>query len=80
MKGQGPDHNKAQRELIELERDAKTGKVDHPPRGSKDLADAIAGVVYGLTMRRENWTRYRISPQEYLSKIRALINQGNAEN
>ena len=75
-----PDHAKAQGELVELERDAKTGKVDHPPRGSKDLADAIAGVVYGLTMRRENWTRYRISPQEYLSKIRALINHGSAEN
>jgi hypothetical protein len=43
-----------------LEKDAKTGRVDHPPGGSKDLSDALAGVVHGLTMRRELWGLYRI--------------------
>jgi hypothetical protein len=32
-----------ERELIQLERGPK--KIDHPPRGSKDLADALAGAV-----------------------------------
>jgi hypothetical protein len=45
----------AKKELASLERDTKTGKIDHPPGGSKDLADAMAGVAYGLTMRRKLW-------------------------
>jgi hypothetical protein len=38
-----------------LERDPKTGKVDHPADASKDCSDAIAGVAFGLTMQREIW-------------------------
>ena len=55
-----PHHPKAQQELIRLERDPRTGKIDHPPKGSKDCADAIAGVAYGLTYRREIWIRHEI--------------------
>lgn len=47
--------DKLHRELISLEKNTKTNKIDHPPNGSKDIADALAGVVYGLTMRREIW-------------------------
>jgi len=36
------------KELRQLEHDGKTGKVDHPPGGSKDVADALCGVVVGL--------------------------------
>ena len=36
-------------ELRKLERDARTGKVDHPKNGRKDVADAFAGVIYGLS-------------------------------
>jgi hypothetical protein len=32
-----------ERELIQLERGPK--KIDHPPRGSKDIADGLAGAV-----------------------------------
>lgn len=55
-----PSHEHLQTELVSLEKDTKTAKVDHPPRGSKDVADALAGVVYGLTMRREIWGMYGI--------------------
>jgi hypothetical protein len=55
-----PTHPKLHREILTLEKDVKTGRVDHPPGGSKDCADALAGVVYGLTMRREMWGLYRI--------------------
>jgi hypothetical protein len=51
---------KAQREIIRLERNPKTGKVDHPMDSSKDLSDAMAGVAYGLTMRREIWLKHKV--------------------
>ena len=59
-----PSHAKAQKELAELERDAKSGKVDHPPRGSKDLADSIASVAFGLTWRREIWAAHGLCPHK----------------
>ncbi len=38
-------------ELLDLEFDDVRGKVDHPPGGSKDVADAVAGVVYHCMKR-----------------------------
>lgn len=55
-----PTHVKCNEEIISLEKDVKKGKIDHSPLGSKDLSDAMAGVAYGLTMRREIWVRYGI--------------------
>lgn len=55
-----PVHTKAQAELVRLERDPKTRKIDHPARGSKDCSDAMAGVATGLTLRREIWVRHGI--------------------
>ena len=37
-------------ELERLEFDATRNKVDHPKNGSKDVADALAGMVYGLSL------------------------------
>jgi len=56
-----PPHERCVSELLRLERNQKTAKIDHPPNGSKDCADALAGVVYGLTMRRETWVRHGVS-------------------
>ncbi|QXN72612.1 terminase [Rhodobacter phage RcZahn] len=56
-----PDHYKAQRELATLELNPVTQKIDHPPSGSKDISDAIAGVVYGITRRREVWAKHGVS-------------------
>lgn len=68
-----PSHPKLARELASLERDPKKGKIDHPPGGSKDCADAMAGVIYGLTRRREIWGLYGIPvnmiPPSILSKL-----------
>lgn len=55
-----PQHARCLTELISLERDPKDGKIDHPPNGSKDVADALAGATYGLCMRREVWNMYSI--------------------
>ncbi|MBL6931604.1 MAG: hypothetical protein ISR45_01555 [Rhodospirillales bacterium] len=67
-----PDHETLRTELISLEVDSKTEKVDHPPTGSKDLADALAGVVYGLSMRRDVWTQHRVTPGKFIrTQLRA---------
>jgi len=43
-----PRIEKLHRELRELQIDPKKAKVDHPPTGSKDLADAVAGTLHVL--------------------------------
>ena len=40
-------------ELKRLEHNKKKGKVDHPSNGEKDLADALAGVVFSLSVSRQ---------------------------
>ena len=59
-----PPHVKCLRELLRLERDEKKDKVDHRAAESKDVADALAGVVYGLTRRMEIWHRFKIPVRE----------------
>ena len=69
-----PTHKKVALELVSLEKDVKKNKIDHPPRGSKDVSDALAGVVYGLTMRRESWLDHDIPlgeiPLEVLNSLK----------
>lgn len=36
-------------EMIELERDGMTGKIDHPSDGSKDESDSLAGAMYNAS-------------------------------
>ena len=52
-----PVHEVVGRELRELERDPKKGKIDHPQggSGSKDCSDACAGVVYMLQLKEANY-------------------------
>lgn len=57
-----PNHPVLRNELISLEIDTKDQKIDHPPAGSKDLSDALAGVIYGLTTRREVWSQHNLTP------------------
>lgn len=40
-------------EVLELEHDVEKKKVDHPVGGSKDVADALCGMVYGITTSRQ---------------------------
>ena len=53
----------AREELQALQRDNVKNKVDHPPNGSKDVADALAGVVFSLT------TNYRGGPLDIVKGI-----------
>lgn len=68
-----PTHQHAKDELLSLERDVQKGKVDHPPAGSKDLADAISGVVYGLTFRKETYLDHGISLFEIPPTVKRMV-------
>lgn len=61
-----PSHAKLEDELRTIQWIRDKDKIDHLPAGSKDCADAFAGVVYGLTMRREIWAKARVRPTAVL--------------
>lgn len=69
-----PENKKLEYELASLEKDTKKNKIDHPAHSSKDISDALAGVVYGLTMRRDTWAHYGIPlgeiPKSVLESLR----------
>jgi hypothetical protein len=46
------DYPQLFKELRQLEKDDKKKKIDHPVKGSKDVADALAGCLYSLTQRQ----------------------------
>ena len=48
-------------ELHGLEWDEKKMKIDHPPKGSKDIADAVCGAYYTLLSRSKTWTGYEVT-------------------
>ena len=74
-----PEHPKLLKELTSLEVDSQTGKVDHPVNGSKDVSDGLAGVVYGLTMRREVWARHRVLHKTIPPSIRKCLSDVDHE-
>ena len=47
------ESDKLLNELVALEWNQESDKVDHPPRGSKDIADAVCGAVWLAAMSRE---------------------------
>lgn len=48
-------------ELNELEYNARKNKVDHPPRGRKDIADAVAGALYRASRSRHIRSQVSVS-------------------
>jgi hypothetical protein len=48
-----PDHKKLQAELRDLQLDEKKLHVDHPPAGSKDVADAMTGSNYTIALKNK---------------------------
>lgn len=73
-----PEHATLKKEFGSLEYDAKKGKVDHPPNGSKDCSDAVAGVVHGLTMRREIWIQHGVSLNSIPESIKGTLEDAKA--
>jgi hypothetical protein len=59
-----PHHAKALQEAEFLQVDEMTGKVDHPPGGSSDVIQAMAGVVYGISRQSLIWAEHNIGLEE----------------
>ncbi len=74
-----PKNSQLEMELVSLERDEKTGKVDHTPHCSKDLADALAGVVFGLSRRWEVWNQHGVNPREVAPTLVNYLCQTDTE-
>ena len=64
-----PQHKKCLKELLRLERDEKKDKIDHRPKESKDVADSLAGVIWGLTRRMEIWHRWKVPVRDIPKSI-----------
>jgi len=60
-----PNNNFLVKELAELETRIQGNKerVDHKPKGSKDVADAVCGVTAFLLQRRAAWSGIRITSE-----------------
>ena len=63
-----PEDSHLRNEIVHLERTSK-GKIDHNAYNTKDLADAFAGVVYGLTMQRWTWASFGIQPSPMITSM-----------
>lgn len=57
-------------ELISLEWSRNMKMVDHPPKGSKDVADAVAGAVFALSKKRSTRAQVRVSEGEHKERVR----------
>ncbi len=67
---EAPVHPLALDELTRLERDPKTGKIDHPSvDGSKDVADAMACVAFGLSLQTEVWGQFNVPLHEVPNQL-----------
>ena len=66
-----PNHVKLFDELRGLEYNPKTGRVDHNPLFSKDVADACGAVVFRLSTAREIWRIFGIRPNQIPESLRA---------
>lgn len=62
-----------QNELIHLQRDSLTGKVDHPVGGSKDMSDTLAGSVWNAILKNPGVPVNRTT----VAKSIARVNKSN---
>ena len=51
------DSDTLRMELCQLEFRADKNKIDHPPKGSKDVADAVCGAVFAASQHRSTRSR-----------------------
>jgi hypothetical protein len=63
-----PPHKPYEQELAGLIQDQKTGRVDRHENSTKDIADAVASVVFMLSQRRSSYqeTRGLLNPDDPL--------------
>lgn len=68
-----PMDEKLKGELLALEINYRKRKVDHNDQNTKDLSDAAAGVVFGLTQRREVWAQHKVPINDFVVQDRDVL-------
>lgn len=63
-------------EITDLERNINTGKIDHPPNGSKDTSDAVCGAMFTASKDAE---QYAFDYGESLT-VTTEFNMNNSKN
>lgn len=63
-----------QDELIHLQRDSVTGKVDHPVGGGKDLSDSLAGAVWNAVLSNDSIPVSGRSKISAMASVNARVN------
>ena len=63
------DHKLLHDELVHLQRDSISNKVDHPVGGSKDIADSLAGFVWNAIQHNEG---VRVPTKNVMSAVAAV--------
>ena len=48
------------------------GKVDHRSKKSKDLADFLAEIIFGLTTQRRVWMEHEVSVNDMYKAVKIL--------
>jgi hypothetical protein len=89
------EYPKLLEELRKVEHDRLKNKVDHPVKGSKDLADALAGTLYTLSQQRvyqplpimrgvsytgDEWVEERMLPKLHEAQIPKDSGEKSVEN
>lgn len=67
-----------QNELIHLQRDSLSGKVDHPIGGSKDVADSIAGACWNASLDNPPILIHATTLANTMSRVNTRGGRGNS--
>jgi hypothetical protein len=67
-----------QNELIHLQRDTLSGKVDHPIGGSKDVADSIAGACWNASLDNPPILIHAATLANTMSRVNTRGGRGNS--
>lgn len=70
---------KLEKELLELNDDKLSGKIDHPVSGSKDIADSLAGSVYD-SLSYKDLLKSKVGTDDALSFIDVNTRNSNSNS
>lgn len=67
-------------EIIRLERNNMTGKVDHPVDGSKDMSDGLAGSIYNASISVKPEDMYNMEDYSVIMDVNPVNNLDVSDN
>jgi hypothetical protein len=70
-----PENDVLTTEILELEYDEKTDKVDHTVIGTKDVSDAVCGAYSNMLERKSTWTAAAHDDQAHEANQRAVFDE-----